>query len=94
MIRIDLSGAPVRGMNRRKFLAGAGAGLFVLGTTRNVAWPQNTKQSVLSGTGRLSAWFGHASSARPQTWRAQLVMTRAMCSSWRACAFGSDRTNG
>ncbi|WP_293850107.1 copper resistance system multicopper oxidase [Steroidobacter sp.] len=50
MSKIELLRTPLGGMNRRKFLAGTGAGLFVLGTTRNLAWPQNTKQSVLSGT--------------------------------------------
>lgn len=36
-------------MDRRRFLGAAGAGLFVLGTPRNFAWSQSTKQSVLSG---------------------------------------------
>lgn len=49
MTKIDL-GAQVASMNRRSFLACAGAGVFVLGTTRNLAWPQNTTQTVLSGT--------------------------------------------
>lgn len=37
-------------MSRRRFLGSAGAGLFVLGASRNFAWPQSTTQSVLSGT--------------------------------------------
>jgi CopA family copper-resistance protein len=37
-------------MNRRHFLHGAGAGLFVLGASRNLAWSQSATQSVLSGT--------------------------------------------
>jgi FtsP/CotA-like multicopper oxidase with cupredoxin domain len=37
-------------MNRRHFLYGAGAGLFVLGVSRNLAWSQSATQSVLSGT--------------------------------------------
>ena len=37
-------------MDRRSFLSAAGAGLFVLGTGRNLAWAQSAKQSVLSGT--------------------------------------------
>ena len=49
MTKIDASRAPTWGMNRRNFLAGAG-GLFVLGAARNLAWPQNATQSVLSGT--------------------------------------------
>ncbi len=37
-------------MNRRHFLRGAGAGLFVLGTSRQLALAQSSTQSVLSGT--------------------------------------------
>jgi CopA family copper-resistance protein len=37
-------------MNRRHFLHCAGAGLFVLGASRNLAWAQSAAQSVLSGT--------------------------------------------
>jgi CopA family copper-resistance protein len=37
-------------MDRRGFLSAAGAGLFVLGTSRNHAWAQRPMQSVLSGT--------------------------------------------
>lgn len=50
MTKIDLSRAHSLGMTRRSFLYGAGAGLFVLGAARNLAWPQNATQSVLSGT--------------------------------------------
>ena len=49
MTKTDLSRAHPLGMTRRSFLYGAGAGLFVLGTSRNLAWPQNATQSVLSG---------------------------------------------
>lgn len=35
---------------RRSFLHGAGAGLFVLGATRNLGWAQSPTQTVLSGT--------------------------------------------
>jgi CopA family copper-resistance protein len=38
------------GMTRRRFLWSAGAGLFVLGTSRQLAWSQSATQSVLSGT--------------------------------------------
>lgn len=37
-------------MTRRAFLGAAGAGVFVLGTPRQLAWAQNTQQTVLSGT--------------------------------------------
>src|SRR5678815_3468035 len=37
-------------MNRRHFLYGASAGLFVLGTSHKFAWAQSPTQSVLSGT--------------------------------------------
>ena len=37
-------------MNRRHFLHGASAGLFVLGTSHKFAWAQSPTQSVLSGT--------------------------------------------
>jgi CopA family copper-resistance protein len=37
-------------MNRRHFLQGASAGLFVLGTSYKFAWAQSATQSVLSGT--------------------------------------------
>jgi len=37
-------------LNRRHFLAGAGAGMFVLGTPRTFAWAQSKPQAVLSGT--------------------------------------------
>ena len=50
MTKFDaLRAAPPR-VNRRHFLAGAGAGLFVLGVSRNLAWSQSATQSVLSGT--------------------------------------------
>ena len=38
------------GLSRRSFLSSAGAGLFVLGTARNLAWAQSATQTVLSGT--------------------------------------------
>jgi CopA family copper-resistance protein len=50
MTRIDLSRTPVWSVSRRNFLASAGAGLFVLGAARSLAWSQSTTQSVLSGT--------------------------------------------
>lgn len=50
MTEIDPSSISARTVSRRRFLAGAGAGLFVLGTSRNLAWSQNTTPSVLSGT--------------------------------------------
>jgi len=50
MTQTDLSRAHSLGMTRRGFLCGAGAGLFVLGASRDLAWPQNSVQSVLSGT--------------------------------------------
>lgn len=37
-------------LSRRSFLRNAGAGLFVLGAARNLAWAQSATQSVLSGT--------------------------------------------
>ena len=37
-------------LSRRGFLAGAGAGLFVLGSSRNPSWAQSTPRAVLSGT--------------------------------------------
>jgi CopA family copper-resistance protein len=46
----DPLSAEVRQLTRRRFLAGAGGGLFVLGAARNLVWAQNTTQSVLSGT--------------------------------------------
>jgi CopA family copper-resistance protein len=49
MNNFDPLRVPTWGINRRRFLASAGAGLFVLGTARN-AWPQKEQQSVLSGT--------------------------------------------
>lgn len=50
MTKTDLLRAHSLGMTRRSFLYGAGAGLFVLGASRNLAWPQNATQSELSGT--------------------------------------------
>ena len=38
------------GLSRRKFLYGAGAGLFVLGTSRDLAWAQAAPRRELSGT--------------------------------------------
>ncbi len=37
-------------LSRRRFLAGAGAGLFVLGSSRDPSWAQSTPRAVLSGT--------------------------------------------
>jgi CopA family copper-resistance protein len=37
-------------LSRRRFLLSAGAGLFVLGTSRDVAFAQRTAQTMLSGT--------------------------------------------
>ena len=37
-------------LSRRGFLAGAGAGLFVLGSSRNPSWAQSAPRAVLSGT--------------------------------------------
>jgi FtsP/CotA-like multicopper oxidase with cupredoxin domain len=37
-------------LSRRRFLASAGAGAFVLGVARNLAWAQSTPRAVLSGT--------------------------------------------
>jgi FtsP/CotA-like multicopper oxidase with cupredoxin domain len=37
-------------LSRREFLAGAGAGLFVLGSSRNPSWAQSAPRAVLSGT--------------------------------------------
>ena len=50
MSKIEVLGAQGTGISRRNFLAGAGAGLFVLGTSRNLAWSQSATQTVLSGT--------------------------------------------
>jgi CopA family copper-resistance protein len=41
---------PLPGLTRRRFLASAGSGLFVLGAARNLSWAQSATQSVLSGT--------------------------------------------
>jgi FtsP/CotA-like multicopper oxidase with cupredoxin domain len=37
-------------LSRRGFLASAGAGLFVLGSSRNLSWAQSAPRAVLSGT--------------------------------------------
>src|SRR3954463_15947722 len=37
-------------LSRRRFLAGVGAGAFVLGTSRNLAWAQGAARAALSGT--------------------------------------------
>jgi FtsP/CotA-like multicopper oxidase with cupredoxin domain len=37
-------------LSRRGFLAGAGAGLFVLGSSRDPSWAQSAPRAVLSGT--------------------------------------------
>lgn len=50
MTKFDPSRVHWPRMTRRNFLHGAGAGLFVLGTSRNLAWSQSATQSVLSGT--------------------------------------------
>src|SRR5687767_6686405 len=46
----DPLSARARQLTRRRFLASAGSGLFVLGAARNLSWAQSTTQSVLSGT--------------------------------------------
>jgi CopA family copper-resistance protein len=38
------------GLSRRRFLQSVGAGVFVIGASRDLAWGQSTTQSVLSGT--------------------------------------------
>lgn len=50
MTKFDLSRTARPRMTRRNFLHGAGAGLFVLGASRNFSWAQSATQSVLSGT--------------------------------------------
>lgn len=50
MTQIDSSRARASAVTRRRFLQGAGAGLFVLGLPRNPAWAQRANQTVLSGT--------------------------------------------
>jgi CopA family copper-resistance protein len=50
MTHIDPRQVLARAISRRRFLAGAGAGIFVLGAARDPAWPQNAQQTVLSGT--------------------------------------------
>src|SRR4030095_2864123 len=37
-------------LSRRRFLASTGAGAFVLGVARNLAWAQSAPRAVLSGT--------------------------------------------
>ena len=37
-------------LSRRRFLASVGAGAFVLGASRNLAWAQGAPRAVLSGT--------------------------------------------
>src|ERR1044071_3734107 len=37
-------------LSRRRFLASAGAGAFVLGAARNLTWAQAAPRAVLSGT--------------------------------------------
>jgi CopA family copper-resistance protein len=46
----DPLSARARQLTRRRFLASAGSGLFVLGAARNLSWAQSSTQSVLSGT--------------------------------------------
>jgi len=50
MTKFDPLRAAQPRMNRRHFLYGASAGLFVLGTSHKFAWAQSATQSVLSGT--------------------------------------------
>ncbi len=50
MTKFDHSRVAWPAMTRRNFLGSAGAGLFVLGTSRDLAWSQSATQSVLSGT--------------------------------------------
>src|SRR5437868_3485757 len=42
--------APAAGLTRRRFLYGAGAGLFVLGASRDLAWAQAAPRRELSGS--------------------------------------------
>lgn len=50
MTKIESSRLSLGRVTRRDFLHGAGAGLFVLGASRNLAAAQSSTQSVLSGT--------------------------------------------
>jgi FtsP/CotA-like multicopper oxidase with cupredoxin domain len=49
MTKVEV-GDPWPGLSRRGFLQSVGAGVFVLGASRDLAWGQSTTQSVLSGT--------------------------------------------
>lgn len=50
MMKFDAPARLLAGLNRRRFLQSAGAGLFVLGASRNLSSAQGSSQSVLSGT--------------------------------------------
>lgn len=50
MKKHDSFDARATGLSRRKFLYGAGAGLFVLGASRELAWAQSAPRRELSGT--------------------------------------------
>lgn len=50
MTQSAFSKTHLAGLSRRKFLYGAGAGLFVLGTSRDLAWAQAAPRRELSGT--------------------------------------------
>lgn len=49
MTKVDAR-SPWTGLSRRRFLQSVGAGVFVIGASRDFAWGQSTTQSVLSGT--------------------------------------------
>ncbi|MGH8241114.1 MAG: multicopper oxidase domain-containing protein, partial [Steroidobacteraceae bacterium] len=50
MRKFDSSRLQLPPLTRRSFLTAAGAGLFVLGASRNLTWGQSATQSVLAGT--------------------------------------------
>jgi CopA family copper-resistance protein len=50
MTKFDSASSTWPALTRRRFLQSAGAGVFVLGTARNLARAQGPQQSVLSGT--------------------------------------------
>lgn len=50
MTKVDPASMSMPLMTRRRLLQVAGAGVFVLGASRNLAWAQSETQTVLSGT--------------------------------------------
>ena len=50
MMKTRLPNTRAAHLSRRAFLRRAGAGLFVLGASRNLGWAQSASQTVLSGT--------------------------------------------